>query len=115
MQMEFIPMDLIGPSKLHLKEISNVLTVICMLPNYVICIPLTDQSADVVVNAYLREIYHRFVGSSKNLLDSGNDFKYMLFAEVASQFGIKHIHLSPYRCKANGLIEASLKFLKIWH
>ena len=38
-------------------------TAECMLTNYVMCIPLLNKSADVVVNASLTETYCRFGGS----------------------------------------------------
>ena len=31
-----------------------------MLTNYVMCVPLAENSLDIVVNAYLRKIYCRF-------------------------------------------------------
>ena len=41
---------------------------ISMLTNYVICVPLTDKSADTVVSVYLREVYCRIGGSRKSYL-----------------------------------------------
>ena len=49
---DFISMELIGPFKTTSKGNQYMLTAICMLTNYVICVHLTDNTADVVVNAY---------------------------------------------------------------
>ena len=49
----------------NMKGNQYALTMICMLNNYVICIPIPDKSADTVANVYLKEVYCRFGGSTK--------------------------------------------------
>ena len=56
MPVDFISMDLIGSFKMVSVGNQYTLTVICMLTNYVMCIPLADQSADTQVSAYIRHI-----------------------------------------------------------
>ena len=82
MPMDFITMDLIGPFGTTSNRNRYDLTVICMLTNSVFCIPITDKTADAVVNACLKEIYCQFWGSCK-LSDNGSGFKNKLFVEVA--------------------------------
>ena len=62
------------------------LTLIHVLTNDVMYVPLVDKSA--VINAYLKEKYCRFRGSKKVLADNGSEFKNLLSSEVALQLGI---------------------------
>ena len=62
----FISMDLLVPFETTSKGKQYTLTVVCMLTNCVMCVPLADRSTDVVVNAYLRDIYYKF-GGSRNI------------------------------------------------
>ena len=73
--MDFISMDLDGPFEATTKGNQYVLTVICMLTNYIICAPTPYKSADAVVNAYLKEVYYRF-GGSRMILLSDNESKF---------------------------------------
>ena len=44
MPMDFISMNLIGPLEATKKGNQCTLTVICMLTNYIICVPIPDKS-----------------------------------------------------------------------
>ncbi len=87
-----------------------------MLTNYVWCVPIHDKTADIMVSAYLQEVFTKFRGSMKLLSDNGTEFKNQLFATVADQLGLKHIFSSPYYPQGNGCIENFHNFLKacIW-
>ena len=54
---------LIGPLETTAKGNQYTLTVIYMLTNYITCIPTPDTSADIGINAYVKEAYCRFRGS----------------------------------------------------
>ena len=54
-----------GPFMMTTWGNQYTLTVICMLTNYVICVPLIDKFADIAVSAYLREVYCRLGGIGK--------------------------------------------------
>ena len=112
--MEFISMDLIGelypPSKLGHKY---ALTMICMLTGYVFCIPLKTKQASEVLQAYIDNIYAKFGGSLKILLDNGTEFKNQLFEKIAKELGVKYkIYTVPYHPSSNGHIEGFHNFLK---
>ena len=112
--MEFISMGLIGelylPSKVGHKY---ALTVICMLTDYVLCIPLKTKQANEVLQAYIDNVYAKFGGSLKILSDNGTEFKNQLFEKVAKELGVKHkIYVAPYRPSSNGCIEGFHNFLK---
>ena len=54
--MDFISIDFIGPLETTTRGNQYTLTVICMLTNYFICIPIPDKYTDIAVNAYLKEV-----------------------------------------------------------
>ena len=66
------------------KANQYVLTVICILINYVLCIFLPDKTADVVVDSNLKEVYCRFGRSSNISSENDSEFKNKLFSEVAT-------------------------------
>ena len=104
-------MDLMGPFEVTTRGNQYTLTVMCMLTNYVICVPLTNKSTATILKADLREVYCRIVGSRKILSDNGSEFKSSLFLEVATPLRIKYSFSSQYRPQASGWIEASHKFI----
>ena len=112
--MEFICMDLIGEfypptSRGH----RYTLTVMDMLMGFVFCAPLKSKKAEEVTQTYLNEVYYRFGGSRKILLDNGTEFKNKMFKEVAKKLRCEvRAYSPPYRLQSNGKIECFHKFLK---
>ena len=102
--MEFISMDLIGelhpPSN---KGYIYALSVICMHSGYVFCVPLYTKTTEVVVQAYIDNIYAKFRGSLKLLLDNGTEFKNKPFEQIAKELGVKYKkYTAPYHLASNG-------------
>ena len=74
--MEFIAMDLIG--EFHLASSKGnrfVLTAICKLTGFTLCIPLKSKCTEDVINAYINYICCLFGPSKKILMDNGTEFK----------------------------------------
>ena len=67
--MLFISMDLLGPYHEAEKGNQYALTVICMLTNYVLMIPIKSKSAEEVIRAYLTDVYSPFRGNQYLLSD----------------------------------------------
>ena len=65
--MDFILKDLFGPFGATIKRKSICIESDIMLNNYVTCTHLPDKFVDMVVNAYLKEVYSRFRGSRKTV------------------------------------------------
>ena len=112
--MEFISMDLVGefhpPSS---KGNRYALTAVCMLTNFVFCIPLKNKSASEIITAWRNHIAFPFGVSRKILTDNGTEFKNSLFAEVVKELGLERkIYSPPYRPQSNGVLEGFHKFLK---
>ena len=96
-------MDLIG--ELHppsSKGYKYALTVICMLSGYVFCVPLYTNTAEEVIQAYI-DIYAKFGGSFKMLLDNGTEFKNKLFEQIAKELKVKYKkYTALYHPASNG-------------
>ena len=88
--MDFISIDLVGPFETTVKGNQYALTVIYMLTNYIICIPIPDKSTDKIVNVHLQEVYCKLRGSLKILSDTGSEFKNSIFSKRATCLVIKH-------------------------
>ena len=112
--MQFISMDLIG--EFHpptIRKNRYALTVICMLTDYVFCVPLKTKIAEEVIQAYIDNVYSKFGGSRKILSDNGTKFKNRIFEQVAKELGVKYkFYTPPYHPASNGRIEGFHAFLK---
>ena len=108
-------MDLVGefhpPSS---KGNRYALTAVCMLTNFVFCIPLKKKSASEIITAWRNHIAFPFRVSRKLLTDNGTEFKNSPFAEVVKDLGLERKIYSPppYRPQSNSVIEGFHKFLK---
>ena len=71
------------------EDYKYALNVICMLSDYIFCVPLYTKTAEEVIQAYIGSIYAKFGGSSKILLDNGTEFKNKLFDQMAKELGVK--------------------------
>ena len=60
--MSFTSMDLVGPYRENQNGNQYALTVICMLTNYVIMIPIRSKSTEEVIKAYPTGVYSTFRG-----------------------------------------------------
>ena len=107
-------MDLIGefhsPSKIGHRY---ALTIICMLTGYVFCVLLKTKTDGEVIQAYIDNVYAKFGGLHKILLDNGTEFKNQLFENIAHELGIQYKeYTAPYPPLSNGKIEGFHNFLK---
>ena len=75
--------------------------------------PLQTKTAEVVIQAYIDQVYAKFGGSLKILSDNGTEFKNKLFEQVAKELGVEYkLYTSPYHPASNGRIEGFHAFLK---
>ena len=89
------------------------LTAVCMLANFVFCIPLKSKTASEIVTAWRNHIVFPFGVSRKILTNNGTEFKNSLFADVAKELGLERkIYSPPYRPQSNDVLEGFHKFLK---
>ena len=112
--MQFISMDLMGefhpPTN---RKHRYALTVICMLTGYVFCISLKAKTAEVIIQAYIDNVFSKFGGSLKMLSDNGAKFKNKMFEQVSKELGLEYkLSSPPYHSASNARIEGFHAFLK---
>ena len=87
--------------------------MICMLTGYVFFVPLKTKTASEVIQAYIDNVYVKFGGSHKILLDNRMEFKNQLFENIAHELGVQYKkYTAPYHPSSNGKIEGFHNFLK---
>ena len=86
---QFISMDLMYPFDPSSNEHHYALTMICMLTEYMFCMPLKIKTASKVVQVYINEIYAKFRESIKILSENGTEFKNQSFTGVATYLGVE--------------------------
>ena len=72
--MSFICMDLVGTYRETENGKQYVLTVICMLTNYIFMIPIRLKSTEDVTKAYLTGVYSTLGGSTYILSECSSEF-----------------------------------------
>ena len=105
-------MDLLAPYHETEKGNQYVLTVMCMLKNYVFMIPIRSKSTEEVINAYLAGMYSTFRGSKYILSDRGSEFTSKQFTWLANELGLTKVCPLPYTATGNLVIDWTHTFLK---
>ena len=106
-------MDLVGP--IHPPSSRGnkyVLTVIDMLTGFTIAVPIKNNNAQTICEAYRDNVYCTFGGSSRILTDNGSEFKDKEMQEVCDTLGLKHIFSPVYMPQSNGCLEGWHRFFK---
>ena len=84
-----------------------------MVTGYVFCVLLKTKTASEVIQAYIDNVYAKFGGSHKILMDNGMEFKNQLFKNIAQELGVQYNkYTAPYHPSPNGKIEGFHNFLK---
>ena len=111
--MQLICMDLVGPI-LPVTSRGNrfILTCIDMLTGFTIAVPIKDEKANTVCDAYRAHIYCIFGGSARILTDNGMEFKNEQMDELCKQLNVKRVYSPVYTPEANGSLEAWHRFFK---
>ena len=87
--------------------------MIDILTGFVFCVPLKSKKEEEVIQTYLDEVYYKFGGSRKILLDNGAEFKNRMFEGVVKKLGCEgRAYSQPYRPQSNDRIDCFHKFLK---
>ena len=84
----------------------------CLLTGFLFTVPVTDKRAEMVVNAYLRNIYSITGGSKYILSDRGSEFVSKTLKEVIDRLQLTQTYMSPRNPKANSILECCHAYLK---
>ena len=82
------------------------------LIGYFCCILLQTKEADEVVSVYLNNVYARFRGSRKIIIDNSSEFKNTMFVKEVKELGLKQISSTPYHPWGYSDIQVFHNFMK---
>ncbi|KAH7722919.1 pol polyprotein [Aphelenchoides avenae] len=100
-------MDLLGPLPLSQRRFRYVLTATDALTKWITAVPLRNQTADEVKNAFEKEIICHFGVPTYVVSDCGTNLLSKQFAELADAYSFKRLTISPYHQQSNGQAERS--------
>ena len=99
-----IALDLIGPLPRSKHGKRFALTAICMASRWPEVYPLSDTTAESIVEGLIEFITRNGI-PSKVLTDQGSQFTSEVMAQTCQRLGITHITTVPYRPQGNGILE----------
>ena len=102
-----IAMDIVGPYPKTSSGNEYVLTIQDLLTKYVVLIPLPNQTAETVCDAFIRRYISYFACPRVLLTDLGTNFKSSLFRQLAKKFRIKKVFTTAARPQSNSSLERS--------
>jgi hypothetical protein len=102
---ELVAMDIIGPLPVTERGNKYVLSVIDHFSRYLELIPLENQTASMVAEAFVRRWVVRFGVPEKLLTDQGSNFMSELFASMCKELQITQLRTSPFHPQSNGRCE----------
>ena len=105
--MSFISVDLSVPYNETENRNQYVLTVICMLTNYVFMVPIRTKT-----NEYLKHVYSTSGGIKYILNDRGGECTRKQFTWLATELGFTKVYTSSFTPSGNLIIERMHSFLK---
>ena len=89
-----------------------VLTAVDRFTRWPVAIPMSDITAESVVDAFTHGWVQTFGVPLAITTDRGSQFSSTIFSQLTKVWGIKHIMTSPYHPEANGLVERFHRRLK---
>ena len=100
-----VALNIMGPFETASSGATCFLTCMCLLAGFLFTVPITDKRAEMVVNAYLRNIYSITGGIKYILSDRGSEFISKTFKEVTKRLQLTQTFTSPRNPKANSILE----------
>ena len=89
------------------------LLMVDLFSHYIEAVPLKDQTAKSIVNAFLEGWVYRGHGVPKVVLtDQGKNVDGLVIAELCRDFGIEKRHTTPYHPESDGMAERHIGFVK---
>lgn len=106
-------LDIVGPLNISRNNNKYVLTFIDDLSKFTQAIPLENQEACTIANAFVNEIVLKYCYIPLEILtDQGTNFTSELFKNMCKLFKIKKLQSTAYHPETNGALERSHRTLK---
>lgn len=110
-RFKYVHIDLIGPLPPS-REYRYCLTVVDRFTRWTEAVPLTDITAESVVNAFLLGWVARFGCPTDVVTDRGRQFESATFKQLSKTLGFNHRRTTAYHPQCNGLVERFHRQLK---
>jgi hypothetical protein len=103
--MERVMMDILGPLPTTENGNKYVLVITDWFTKWTESIPLPNQEARTVADAFVQNFVSRFGVPLQLYTDQGSNFESQLFAELCELLDIEKAHSTSMRPQANGSVE----------
>lgn len=103
--MERVMMDILGPMPTTNTGNKYVLVITDWFTKWTEAIPLQNQEAKTVANAFIDTFVSRFGVPLQLYTDQGSNFESKLFGEICELLSIEKTHATSMRAQANGVVE----------
>lgn len=102
---EKVFLDVVGPLSTTLSGNKYILTFEDDFSKTMDCVPVPDQEARTIAEAFVERIICRYSLPEKLITDKGTNFESHLFKEVCKVLKIKKISTTSYHPQSNGSLE----------
>ena len=100
-----IAMDIIGPLNITKNGNKFILTIQDQLSKFLIAVPLQDQTAETVADAFIKRFICIFSSPKVVLTDRGTNFTSKLIKAIARRFKFSKIETTSFSPQSNGSLE----------
>jgi hypothetical protein len=97
--------DILGPLPTTQKNNKYILGIVDSFSKWLIAVPMVDQTAISVVEAFVESLLTKFGMIQYVITDNGRQFTSLIFDELSKIYNFKHIKSTAYRPETNGQIE----------
>ncbi|CAJ0602518.1 unnamed protein product [Cylicocyclus nassatus] len=108
---ERIHTDIIGPLPQCIDGSRFISITVCAFSKYIICTPLVNQTADLVIKALINDVISKHGIPNEIVSDRGSNYASELFVQINRTLGISNNCTTSYNHKANGQVERMVKVL----
>jgi hypothetical protein len=108
---EKVYLDIVGPLPLTENGMKYILTCQDNLSKYFIAVPLENQTAEEVTNAFVKNIVLIYGIPTEIVTDQGQNFMSEMFKRICKLFKIEKISTTAYHPESNGALERTHKTL----
>jgi transposase InsO family protein len=109
---DIVGLDLFGPFPKSASGNTICLTMVDHFTHWVELIPLPNQSAAAVADAFFDNWVTRYGCPKRLITDQGAQFKAELFARLTRRLGIEHKVTTPYHPQSDGFTERQHRTIK---
>jgi hypothetical protein len=103
--MERVMMDILGPMPTTESGNKYILVITDWFTKWTEAIPLPNQEAKTIANAFIDNFVSRFGVPLQLYTDQGSNFESKLLSEICELLTIEKTHATSMRAQANGVVE----------